>query len=194
MSRSSRRSQRSSPGLALLSVLGRLVGRRLEMRVAEAAAPAAPDDRGLAGHHEVGEEGVGVIVVDGRAGRHVEVEVLAGGTVAARSLAATARGRPEVVLVAEVPERRLAGVDPEVDRAAATAVAAVRAAARDVRLLAKRRGPVTARARTYPDLDAVEKHRPDCRMGSATRPPCGIRASRVGRRTVRRPARGRRAD
>src|SRR5207237_7772471 len=88
------------------------------------------------------------------------------GTVAPRPLAAAARRRLEMALLAEVAEGRLAGVDPEVNGAAAAAVAAVGAAARNVRLAAERRGAVTARAGLDEDLDAVEKHQADCRIRS----------------------------
>ena len=82
MSRSSRRSQRSVAGLALLGVPGRLVGRGLEVRVAEAAAAAARDHRPLADRDEVGEQLAGLVVVDGRAGRDGQDEVVAGLAVA----------------------------------------------------------------------------------------------------------------
>ena len=73
---------------------------------------------------------------------------------------------PEVVLVAEVEERRQAGIDPQHDAAAPAAVAAVGAAPRDVRLAPKRGGTVPAVAGADPDLDAVEEHRGDCRTGA----------------------------
>ena len=57
---------------ALLGVLGRLVGGGLEVGVAEAAAPAARDERRLADRDEVREQLAGLVVVDGRAGRDVE--------------------------------------------------------------------------------------------------------------------------
>ena len=48
------------------------------MRVAEAAAAAARDDRLLAGRDEVGEERVRLVLADGSPGRDVEDEVVAG--------------------------------------------------------------------------------------------------------------------
>ncbi len=153
--------------LALLGVLGGLVGRRREVRVAEAAAAAARDHRLLAGGDEVGDQRAGLVVEDGRAGRDVEDEVVAGLAVAPRPLAAAAGRRLEVVLIPEVAQRRLAGIDAQVDRAAAAAVAAVGTAARDVRLAPEGRGPVAAVAGTDPDLHAVEEHRGHSRTARA---------------------------
>ena len=151
--------------LAVLRVLRGLVGRGLEVCVAEAAAPATTDDGGLPGHDQVGDEGAGFVVVDGRPRWHVEDHVLPGRTVAALAFAPAARGRPEMVLVAKITQRGLAGVHPQMNGAAATAVSAVWATPRNVSLLAKRRGSVTARAGADPDLHAIEKHCLDCRMG-----------------------------
>ena len=67
--------------------------------------------------------------------------------------------RPEMVPVVEVAQRRLAGIDPEMDRTAAAAIAAVGTAARHVGLLPEGRGPVAAIAGADPDLHAVEEHR-----------------------------------
>ena len=78
--------------------------------------------------------------------------------------------RREVVLEAEVVERRLAGVDAQVHGAAAAAVAAVGTAARDVGLAAHGGGSVTAGAGTHGDADIVEEHQADCRTGPTRRP------------------------
>ena len=151
--------------LALLGVLRRLVGRRLEVGVAEAAAAAARDQRRLADCDEVRQELPGLIGIDRSAGRDVEGEIVAGGAVAR---VPAFRGRPTSPGsdgVTEVAQRRLAGVDAEVDRAATAAVSAVRSAAWDVRLLPEGRGPVTTIAGADPDLHAVEEHRRHSRMG-----------------------------
>ena len=163
MSRSSRRSQCSVPGLALLGVLGGLVRGRLEVGVAETAATAARDHRLLTDGDEVADQLAGVVVVDGRAGGHLEVEVRAGLAVSTGLRAATAGRRLEVMPEPEVPQGRLAGIDAQVDRAAASAVAAIRTAARHVGLLAEGRGPVAAVAGTDPDLHAVEEHQEESR-------------------------------
>ena len=54
-------------GLTLLGVLRGLVRRRREVLVAEAATPAPGDHRRLADGDEIGDQGTGRIVVDGRA-------------------------------------------------------------------------------------------------------------------------------
>ena len=108
-------------------------------------------------------------------------EVLARLAVPPGTLAPPAGRRPEVVLEAEVAERRLAGVNPQVDRAAAPAVAAVGAAARDVRLAAEGGRPIAAGAGTHPDLDAVEEHQGDSRTADrGTRRPAGPGSGRGG--------------
>ena len=168
MSRSSSRSQRSSPGSPFWACLGAWCVEVLKWvlprpprppRATIARWPTATRSR---------EELAGLVVVDGRAGRDVEDQVVAGLAVAARALAASARRRLEVALGLEVAERRLAGIDREVDGAAATAVTAVGTAARDVRLASEGRGPVAAVAGTDPDLHAVEEHRGHSRTGLAT--------------------------
>ena len=57
------------PGLALLGVPRRLVGGRLEVRVAEAAATPARDHRPLPDRDEIGEQLPGVVAMDGGPGR-----------------------------------------------------------------------------------------------------------------------------
>ena len=145
--------------LALLGVLRRLVGRGLEVRVAEAAATAAGDHRTLADRDEVRHERAGLVVVDRRARRDVEDQVVAGLAVPSRLRAAAARASPGSGAGIEVAQGRLAGIDPEVDRSSPTAVAAVGAAARNMRLLSEGRGPVTTIAGADPDLHAVKEHR-----------------------------------
>jgi hypothetical protein len=127
--------------------------------VAEAAAAGPGHDDLLAGGDEVGDQGTAVVLVDRRPRGHRQVDVLAGLAVAPRSGAATTWRGPEVMGVAEVTQGGLAGVDAQIDGAAAAAVAAVGAAARNVRLAAEGRGPVAAVAGTDPDLHAIEEHR-----------------------------------
>ena len=129
------------------------------MGVAEAAPAAARHDRLLARGDEVGDQRVGFVVVDRGPGRHLQDEILAGLAVSPGPRAAAARRRLEVVAVLEVAQGRLPGIDAQQDRPATAAIAAVRSAARDVRLLAEGRGPVTAVAGMDPDLHAVEEHR-----------------------------------
>ena len=156
-------------GLALLGVLRSLVGRRLEVGVAEAAAAATRDERRLADGDEVRQQLPGLIRIDRGAGRDVEVEVLAGRAMAPCPRSASAGRRPEVMAMTEVAQRRLAGIDAEIHRAAATAVAAVGSTAWDVRLLPEGRGPVATIAGADPDLHAVEEHRRHSRMGLPAR-------------------------
>src|SRR5690348_7167832 len=147
----------------------RLMGGRLEMRVAKAAATTPRDHRLLAGRHEIGQQRPRRIVKDGRTRRDVEDQVIAGLAMAARALTAPAGGRLEVVLVLEVTQRRLASIDVQVDGPTASAVTTVRTAAGNVRLLAEGRGPVATIAGADPDLHAVEEHRGHSRMGSGRR-------------------------
>ena len=167
MSRSSSRSQSLLARLAALGVLGGLVDRGGEVRVAEPAAPRLRDHDLLPDRDQVREQRPGLAVEDGRARRDREVQVLAGLAVPLLALAATAGRRVEVVLEAEVVERGLPGVDAEVDRAAAAAVAAVGTAAGDVGLAPHRRRAVAARAGAHEDPDIIEEHRVDCRTGPA---------------------------
>ena len=90
------------------------------------------------------------------------------------AFAPAARRRLEVVLVLEVAEGGLTGIDRQVDGAPAPAVAAVRPAARHVGFAPERRGAVTTRARAHEDLDPIEEHRGHCPTPSGTvRPPHG---------------------
>ena len=156
------------PGLALLGVLGRLVGGRLEVGVAEPAAAAAADHHLLAGGDQIGKELVGGVVEDRGAGRNAHHEVMARRTVAPRPLAPAAVRRLEVVAVLEVAQGRLARVHREVHRTASTAIPAVGSAARDVRLAPEGRRAVAAVTGTDVDLDAVEEHRGHCPTAPAS--------------------------
>src|SRR5215470_6160429 len=95
------------------------------MGVAEAALAAARDHRPLSHVGEVGEQGLAVLLVDLRAGRHVEHDIVAVRAVAVLAHAAAAVPGFEMLLVAVIDER----IEP-VDRlhdhvAALAAVAAV---------------------------------------------------------------------
>ena len=168
------------PGLALLGVLRRLVGGRLEVGVAEPAATAAGDHHLLSGGDQIGEELVRGVVEDRGAGRNAHHEVMARRTVAPRALAPTAVRRLEVVAVLEVAQGRLAGIHGEVHRTASTAIPAVRSAARDVRLAPEGRRAVAAVTGTDVDLDAVEEHRGHCPTAPATGRDAGRRSEGGG--------------
>jgi hypothetical protein len=144
--------------LALLCVSRRLVCRGREVDVPQTATPPARGHDRLASRHEVRDQRACGIVVHGRARRDVEDQVVAGLAVPARALAPAAGRRSKVVPVLEVAQGRLARVDAQLDRRAATAITAVGAAARHVRLTPEGRGSVAAVAGTERDLHAVEEH------------------------------------
>ena len=98
---------------------------------------------------------------------------------------ATARTGLEVAVLAVVAQGRLARIDLELDRAAASPVAAVGAAARDVGLMTEGRGAVAAVAGAKVDLHLVEEHqsgrrivRPGDRAASGPTGP-GARSARI---------------
>ena len=177
MSRSSRRSQRSSPGSPFWACFGvRCVA------VAKWTLPSPPrPPRAIVAAWPVATRSASSSPVASSS------TPVPGGTSRTRSSPAFPwRFAPvplppglglEVVLVAEVEERRQAGIDAQDDAAAAAAVAAVGAAPRDVRLAAEGGRAVAAVAGTDPDLDVVEEHRGDCRTGPAGRRPGGRRRS-----------------
>src|SRR5215831_10260473 len=66
----------------------RTVGRTLEMGVAEATLAAARDHRLLSHVGEVGEQGLAVLLVDLRAGRHLQHDIGAARAVAVLAHAA----------------------------------------------------------------------------------------------------------
>jgi hypothetical protein len=89
------------------------------------------------------------------------------------SLTAAAGLGPEVVPVLEVAEGRLARVDRQSDRAASTAVPAVRAASRHVGLAPERGRPGTAITGPDPDPHPVQEHRSEYGTRSAADPTSG---------------------
>ena len=169
MSRSSRRIQRSAPGSPFWACFGAWWVDVLKWvlprppRPPRATIAFCPTATRSATSSPVSSS------VDGRAGRDVERQVVAGLTVAPGARAAAAGRRPEVMAVLEVAQRRLAGVDAQIDRAAATAIAAIGSSARDVGFLPEGRGPVAAITGADPDLHAVEEHPGHCPTGSTRR-------------------------
>src|SRR5439155_2917042 len=130
------------PGLALLGVpRGAMRGGR-EVDVTETAAPAARDHDLLVAGHEVRDQLA--VREDRGARRDWQHDVAAGLAVPARAAALPAGVGPEVVLEAVIDEGRLAGIDAQVDGSAATSVATIRSAARDVGLTPEARCPVPA--------------------------------------------------
>src|SRR5262245_36418933 len=144
-------------GLAGIGMARRTVGRTLEMGVAEAALAAARDHRPLTYIGEVCEQGLAVLLVDLRAGRHLEHDIVAARAVAVLAHAAAAVLGFEMLLVAVIDER----VEP-VDRlydhvAALAAVAAVRPAELNEFLAPERHAAVPAVARAHVGLGFIEE-------------------------------------
>ena len=141
-----------------LGVARGLVGGGWEVPVAAAALAAAGDDDALAGLVEVGQEDAVLGVVDERAGRDGDDEVLA--VLAVHLLAhgrLAALGVP-VVLAGEIEEGVFVRVGEEDDAAAVAAVAAIGAALGDVLFAAERDAARAAVTGLYVDLGFVNKH------------------------------------
>src|SRR5262249_1139088 len=129
----------------------------LERGVAEAPVAPACAPRPLSYIGEVREQGLAVLLVDLRAGRHFEHDIVATRAVAVLAHAAAAVLGLEMLLVAVVDEC----VEP-VDRlhdhvAALAAVAAVRPAKLDELLAPERHPPVPAIAPPHIPLGFIEE-------------------------------------
>ena len=144
-------------GLAGVGVARRLVGRRLEVRVAEAAVAAFGEGDALTDGGEVGDQRLAVFLVDLGADRHLHDLVFAVGAVAVRAHAVAAALGLEVLLVAVVDQRVEAVDRLDDDVAAVAAVTAVGAAEFDELLAPERHAAVTARAGFDVDLGFVEE-------------------------------------
>ena len=146
--------------LALLAWVGmarRLVGRRLEMCIAEAAIAASKQHDALAGLGQVRDQGLAVIIDDLRTGRHFQHHVGAVGTGAILALAVAALLCLEMLLVAVVEQRVEIGHALDDHVAAFAAVAAVRATELDELLPPEADAAVAAVARAHIDLGLIEK-------------------------------------
>ena len=153
-------------GQAGVGASRRLVGRGLEMLVAEAAIAALGELDALADPGQVADQRLVVLLVDLGADRHFQrhVGALAAGAVAAHAVHACLG--LEMLLVAVVDQRvePVDRLDPDV--AAAAAVAAVGAAELDELLAAERDRAGAAVARSDVNLGLVEKlHRIDSKAG-----------------------------
>jgi hypothetical protein len=144
-------------GLARIGVARRAVGRALEIGVAEAAVAALGQQDAVADLFQICEQGLAVLLVDLRAGRHLHdhAGAVRAVTVLAHAVAA-ALGR-EMLLVAVVDQ----GIEP-VDRfhdhvAAAPAVAAIRPAELDEFLAPERDAAVPARPGGDIDLGFIQE-------------------------------------
>ena len=114
-------------GLAGIGVARRAIGGGLEAGIAEAAV-AALRQHGLLAHlGEIGQQGLAVLVIDLRAGRHLEHQVAAVGAMAVLAHAVAAARGLEMLLVAVVDQRVEAVDRLDQDVAALAAIAAARA-------------------------------------------------------------------
>src|SRR5206468_2131630 len=158
--------------LAARELTGSAVDARLEVQVAQAALPAAREQRALAVAGEIGHQRAARRVADHGAHRHAQLDV------AARPAVAVGAGAPGAVLRAV--DARETVVDQRVDvavgarpyAAAAAAIAAVGAAARHGSLAPERSGAIAALAGVYLNLRFVDElHGPEmkkpyrCRQG-----------------------------
>jgi hypothetical protein len=150
------------PALLPLGALGadarRLVGGVLESRVALAAEPALRHQQLLALGFQVAQQRAVVSMVDQRADRHVDDHIVRAGAGFEPTLARSPPGGAEVDLVRHVGKRRQLMAGAQVDRAAASAVAARRSSARHLLLAAKRDDAVAPLAGADADCVFVLKH------------------------------------
>jgi hypothetical protein len=143
--------------LAGIGVFRGLVDRALEVQVAPAAVAALGQQQARARVVEVGDQGFLVLFEDLGADRDLQQHVVARRAVARAAHAVDARAGLEVLLIAVVDQgvEAFDGLDPHV--AAATAVAAVRAAVLDVLLAAERHRSAAAVTGADVDLALVQE-------------------------------------
>ena len=144
-------------GCAGLCKARSLARRRRKMRVAPATAAALRDnDVFVCGH--VRHDAAGLRIADQCAARHGNDERLCAFAEAALAAAVFAALCGVLALVAEIRQRGEVIVHAEHDVAAATAVAAVRAAGSHVFFTVKSHGAVAAVTGFYLDLSYIDKH------------------------------------
>jgi hypothetical protein len=149
-------------GQAGIGPARRLVGRGLEMLVAEAAVSAFGEQETLPHLGQVADQRLVVLLEDLRAGRHAQHHVGALGAGAVAAHAVDAGLGAEMLLVAVVDQRVQAIDHLGPDIAAAAAVAAVRSAELDELLAAERQRARAPVAGADIDLGLIEKfHRID---------------------------------
>ena len=144
-------------GLAGIGVARRAVGRRFEMRIAEAAIAALGEHEFLAELGEVVDQRLAILVEHLRADRHLQHDRLAVGAMAVLAHAVLALLRLEVLLVAVVDQRVQPVDDLDDDVAAAAAIAAGGPAELDEFFAAERHAAVAAVAGADIDLGFVEE-------------------------------------
>ena len=127
------------------------------MQVAAPAASALRDDEALVDRREVDDQLARLRVEDLRARRDAQLEVDAAAAVHIAATPVLAALRVDLAPVAQVEERRQAGVRDEDDVPAAPAIAARRTAKGDVTLASKCHGSVAAIARVDLYQDFVDE-------------------------------------
>ena len=145
-------------GLARVGAARGAVGGAGEAGVAAAAAPSASRHPALAGRGEVEQPLAALFLEKDRPDRHADEGVFAFAPVAVRAFPVAAALAAEFAVVAEGQERVqvLGGLQHDV--AAVAAVAARRAAPRDVLLPAEGNAAVAAVAGLHPDFGLVNEH------------------------------------
>ncbi len=146
-------------GTAGLVLGGRLVGGGGEARVALAAFAAAGHGEAFAGLGEIVEALAGGFVVDHGADGHLDVERAALGAGPLAALAVTAALGLVLGVEAELEQGVLVLGGDQGHVAAAAAIAAARAAARDELFPAESQAAVAAVARFYENSRFVDEHR-----------------------------------
>src|SRR5581483_1504277 len=149
--------------LAGLHLARRAVGRGGEARVAETAAPPLRDQDPLPLLGEIRQQlqrlavVLGLLVDEG-ADRHRQLEVVAVRARAVRPLAVAAPARREFGVESIVDEGVDVRAGDDVDRSAASTVAAARAAPRDALLAPERKAAAPSVPRLDVDVYFVNKH------------------------------------
>src|SRR5690606_28645354 len=134
------------------------------MDIAESAIATARDQMTVSGARKVADQRAVLGIVDLRAHRNLQHDILALGAGALAPHAVHAGPGPEVLAVAIVDQRvqPLHGFCPDI--AATAAIAAVRSAELDEFLAAERDAAGAAIAGTHVDFRSVEKFHPVCRF------------------------------
>src|ERR1700733_4020933 len=143
--------------LAGIGLARRAVGRRFEMRVAEAAIAAFGEHEFFAQRGEVVDQGLAILVENLGADRDLEYDRLAVGAMAVLAHAVGALLGLEVLLIAVVDQRVQSIDDFDDDIAAATAIAPRGAAELDILLAAERHAAVAAVAGADIDLCFIQE-------------------------------------
>src|SRR5262245_39131087 len=133
------------------------VGRRLEVRIAEAAITALGDRRTLTYFREIGDERLAVFFVDLSADRHLENDILAVSAGAVLAHAITAALRLEVLLVSVIDQSIETINSFDHHGPAFSAIASVRPAELDEFLAPERHAAFAARAGRYVHLGFIEE-------------------------------------